>query len=38
MTQGIMLGHFVSNQGIQVDQNKITMISTLPMTQRHKDI
>jgi hypothetical protein len=30
MTEGIVLGHFISSQGIQVDPSKIQVIKNLP--------
>lgn len=38
MTQGITLGHFVSSEWIQVDPNKIEIISTLPVPQKQRDV
>lgn len=30
MEEGVVLGHFISSKGIQVDPTKIEVISTLP--------
>lgn len=38
MTQGIVLGHFVSSKWIQMDPNKIEIISTLLAPQKQKDV
>ena len=31
MSEGIVLGHFISSQGIQVDPSKIEVIKNLPL-------
>jgi ABC-type taurine transport system ATPase subunit len=36
MTLRIVIGYFVSSEGIQVDPNKIKIISTLPMAQKQR--
>lgn len=38
MKEGVVLGHFISSQGIQVDQAKIVVISTFPTPQKQKDV
>ena len=38
VTQGIMLGHIVSKDGIQVDKAKIEIISNLPILRSVRDI
>lgn len=38
MTQGIILGHFISSEGIQVDPHKIEIISTLPIHLKQRDV
>ena len=38
VTQGIVLGHVVSKEGIEVDKAKVEFISTLPTPKCVKDI
>ena len=38
MTQGIVLGHIVSREGIEVDKAKVELISNLPTPKCLKDI
>ena len=38
VTQGIMLGHIVSREGIEVHQEKVELISNLPIPKCVKDI
>jgi len=38
MTAGIMLGHSISQQGLQVDPNKITIIQRVPPPQKQIDV
>ena len=38
VTQGIMLGHVVSKEGIEVDKAKVELISNLPTPKFVKDI
>ena len=38
VTQGIVLGHIVSREGIEVDKVKVELISNLPTPKRVKDI
>lgn len=38
MTQGIVLGNFISSAGIQVDPHKIEIKCTLPIPQKQRDI
>ena len=38
VTQGIVLGHIVSNKGIEVDKAKVELISNLPTPKCVKDI
>ena len=38
VTQGIVLGHVVSKQGIEVDKAKVELISNLPTPKCVKDI
>ena len=38
VTQGIVLGHIVSREGIEVDKAKVELISNLPTLKRVKDI
>ena len=38
VTQGIVLGHIVSNEGMQVDKVKIDIISNLPPPKNLKDV
>ena len=38
VTQGIVLGHIVSEKGIQVDRAKIDIISNLPIPRSVRDI
>ena len=35
--QGIVLGHHISNKGIEVDPAKVNVIVNLPRTQKKKD-
>lgn len=34
MEEGLVLGHFISSKGIQVDPAKIEVISTLPTPEK----
>ena len=36
--QGVVLGHFISAVGIQVDPTKIEVIQTLPIPTKSKDV
>ena len=38
VTQGIVLGHVVSKEGIEVDKDKVELISNLPTPKCVKDI
>jgi len=38
MTEGIMLGHTISQQGLQVDPNKIAIIQRVPTPQKVRDV
>ena len=38
MQEGIVLGHFISAAGIQVDLAKIEVIQTLPIPTKSKDV
>ena len=38
LTEGIVLGHHVSSQGIKVDPTKIEVIFSLPSPKNQKDI
>lgn len=38
MEEGVVLGHFILSQGIQVDPTKIEVISTLPTLEKKKDV
>ena len=38
VTQGIMLGHIVSREGIEVDKAKVELISNLPTPKHVKEI
>eukprot|EP00253_Pinus_taeda_P025640 PITA_25640 len=38
MTEGTMLGHTISQQGLQVDPNKIALIQRVPPPQRQFDL
>jgi hypothetical protein len=38
MSEGIVLGHFISSQGIQVDPSKIQVIKNLPTPKTQTDI
>ena len=38
VTQGILLGHIVSREGIEVDKAKVELISNLPTSKCVKDI
>ena len=38
MTQGIVLGHIVSREGIEVDKSKVELVSNLPTPKCVKDI
>ena len=38
MMEGVVLGHFISSKGIQVDLAKIEFISTLPTLEKQKDV
>ena len=37
-TKGVVLGHIISQNGIEVDPTKIRVISNLPVPQSQKDI
>jgi hypothetical protein len=38
MTEGIVLGHFISSQGIQVDPSKIQVIKNLPTPKTQTEV
>ena len=38
MTEGTMLGHTISQQGLQVDPNKIYIIQKVPPPQKVRDV
>lgn len=38
MTEGTMLGHTISQQGLQVDPNKIAIIDRVPPPQKARDV
>eukprot|EP00253_Pinus_taeda_P030328 PITA_30328 len=38
MTEGTMLGHTISQQGLQVDPNKISIIQKVPPPQKVRDV
>eukprot|EP00253_Pinus_taeda_P022006 PITA_22006 len=38
MTEGTVLGHTISQQGLQVDPNKIAIIQMVPPPQKHFDL
>ena len=38
MQEGVVLGHFISSAGIQVDLAKIEVIQTLPIPTKSKDV
>eukprot|EP00253_Pinus_taeda_P029141 PITA_29141 len=38
MTEGTMLGHTISQQGLQVDPNKISIIQRVPPLQKVRDV
>ena len=38
MTEGTMLGHTISQQGLQVDPNKIAIIQRVPPPQKVRDV
>ena len=38
MEEGVVLGHFISSKGIEVDPTKIEVISTLPIPAKKKDV
>jgi hypothetical protein len=38
MSEGIVLGHFISSQGIQVDPSKIEVIKNLPTPKTQTDV
>jgi hypothetical protein len=38
MSEGIVLGHFISSQGIQVDPSKIQVIKNLPTPKNQTDV
>lgn len=38
MNEGIVLGHFISFQGIQVDPSKVQVIQTLPIPRTQTDV
>ena len=37
MSEGVVLGHFISSQGIQVDPSKIQVIQNLPIPKTQTD-
>jgi hypothetical protein len=38
MSEGIVLGHFISSQGIQVDPSKIQVIKDLPTPKTQTEV
>jgi hypothetical protein len=38
MSEGVVLGHFISSQGIQVDPSKIQVIENLPIPKTQTDV
>ena len=38
MTEGTVLGHTISRQGLQVDPNKIALIEKVPPPQKVRDV
>ena len=38
MTEGTVLGHVISQQGLQVDPNKIAIIQRVPPPQKVRDV
>jgi hypothetical protein len=38
MSEGIVLGHFISSQGIQVDPSKIKVIKDLPTPKTQAEV
>ena len=38
VNQGIVLGHVISNKGIEIDKAKVNLISKLPPPQKCQDI
>jgi len=38
MTEGTILGHSISQQGLQVDPNKIAIIQRVPPPQKQRDV
>jgi len=38
MSEGVVLGHFISSQGIQVDPSKIQVIQNLPIPKTQTDV
>ena len=38
MTEGTVLGHAISQQGLQVDPNKIAIIERVPLPQKVRDV
>ena len=38
MEEVVVLGHYISSKGIQVDPKKIEVISTLPMPEKQKNV
>ena len=38
ITEGTMLGHTISQQGLQVDPNKIAIIQRVPPPQKVRDV
>eukprot|EP00253_Pinus_taeda_P026016 PITA_26016 len=38
MTEGVVLGHFISSQGIQVDPSKIQVIENLPIPKTQTEV
>jgi hypothetical protein len=38
LKQGIVLGHVISHQGIEVDKAKVYLISSLPLPRMVKEV
>jgi len=38
MNKGILLGHFISSQGIQVDPSKVRVVQALPIPRTQTDV
>ena len=38
MIEGTILGHSISQQGLQVDPNKVTIIQRVPPPQKKRDV